>query len=170
MLDKSKLNLYARRILAQINPEITVTEKVLDCIDMLLTRFIKIMVRRSSNLVQNVKKHTITVADLEATVQLEFSDCFAEKLLLDLAASGVEESQESLIPDTKIKLKMKKFARISRISKTAVHFFACVIEVMIKEIMTASVGEMVARNEHELQLDHVIHAFHQQKSFMVLLD
>ena len=170
MLDKSKLNLYARRILAQINPDVIVTEKVLDCIDLLLTRFIKIMVRRSSNLVNNVKKHTITIADLEASVKLEFSDCFAEKLLLELAENLDQLPDEPLIPPIKIKLKMKQFAEISRISKAAVYFFACVIEAMIKEIMTASVNEMTLRGEYEMQLDHVVHAFHQQKSFLMLLD
>ena len=171
MLDKSKLNLYTRRILTQIHSEITVTEKVLDCIDQLLTRFIKIMVRRSSSLVQNVKKHTITVPDLEASVKLEFPDCFAERILLELAAIPEDQlPQEPLVPPTKIKLKMKKFARISRISKTAVHFFACVIERMIEEIMNVTVKDMLEREEYEMELEHVIHAFHQQKSFLTLLE
>lgn len=170
MLDKSKLNLYTRRILAQINPDTIVTEKVLDCVDQLLTRFIKIMVRRSSSLVQNVKKQTITVADLEASVKLEFPNCFAEKILVELANNQSGLSEEPIIPPQKIKLKMKKFAEISRISKPAVHFFACVIEEMVKEIMNASVKEMSERGEDEMQLEHVIHAFHQQKSFLILLE
>jgi histone H3/H4 len=170
MLDKSKLNLYTRRILSLINENIIVTEKVLNCVDKLLTRFIKIMVRRSSNLVQNVKKHTITIPDLEASVKLEFPNCFAEKILLELAAAHSNLPEEPIIPPTKIKLKMKKYAEISRISKTAVHFFACVIEEMVKEIMNASVKVMLKRNEFEMQLEHVFHAFHQQKSFLVLLE
>jgi histone H3/H4 len=168
MLDKSKLNLYARRILTEISLNVIVTENVLDCIDQLLTRFIKIMIRRSSKLVQNVKKHTITIADLEASVKLEFPDCFAERVLLNLAANDIPEI--SIIPSSKIKLKMKKFAKISRISKPAVHFFACVIEVMIKEIMTESVKAMQDRQENEMSLEHVIHAFHQQRSFLALLE
>jgi histone H3/H4 len=168
MLDKSKLNLYARRILSQTNQHVIVTERVLDCIDQLLTRFIKIMIVRSSKLVQNVKKHTITIPDLEASVKLEFADCFAERVLLDLIEYGIPEV--SIIPSSKIKLKMKKFAKISRISKPAVHFFACVIEVMIKEIMIESVKSMQERRDTELSLEHVIHAFHQQKSFLALLE
>lgn len=171
MLDKSKLNLYTRRILTQIHPDITVTEKVLDCIDQLLTRFIKILIRRSSSLVQNVKKHTITIPDLEASVKLEFPDCFAERILLEVALIPESElPEEPLVPPTKIKLKMKKFAKISRISKSAVHFFACVIVKMIEEIMTTTVKEMLERQEFEMELEHVIHAFHQQKSFLVLLE
>jgi hypothetical protein len=51
-----------------------------------------------------------------------------------------------------------------------VHFFACVIEEMIKEIMTASVKQVHENEEIEMTLEHVIHAFHEQKSFLVLLD
>ena len=41
---------------------------------------------------------------------------------------------------------------------------------MIREIMKVTVKEMLERQEYEMELEHVIHAFHQQKSFMVLLE
>jgi transcriptional regulator of met regulon len=65
---------------------------------------------------------------------------------------------------------MKKFSKISRISKPAVHFFACVIEIMINEILTESIKAMEDRQYNELLLEHVIHAFHKQKSFLALLE
>ena len=65
---------------------------------------------------------------------------------------------------------MKKFSGVSRISKTAVHFFACVVEEMIRKIVKVSLAEMITREEQEMQMEHIFHAFHQEKSFLVLLE
>lgn len=177
MLDKSKLNLYAKRLLNQINSNLLIKENVLNFLDQILTRFIKIIIRRSSGLVKNVKKNTITIPDLEASIKLEFPNSLAEKILKNLLEQSEEdiEKRETIVPSAKIKLKMKKYAETSRISKQSVQFCTCLIEDMLMEILRISVDELKNTpsgiNGDELLLDNVIQAFHHnEKDLVVLLE
>lgn len=171
MLDKSKLNLYAKRLLNKININFVVKENILNFLDQILTRFIKIIIRRSSTLVRNVKKNTITIPDLEASIKLEFPQSLAERLMVDIDINLFEQLAEDIVvPAAKIKLKMKKYAETSRISKQSVNYCTLLIEKMLKEILRISVNEM-DEGSNELKLENVTQAFHNnEKELIVLLE
>ena len=155
MYDKSKFNLYAKRILATDYPFVVVTEKVLNYIDILVTRFIKRIVKHCCFLVKSIKKNTVMKIDIVTGVKYLYND---EKLLTILFQDINEPDR--VIPESKMKRKMKVYSSRVRLSRESIIFLAGIVQNLIHHIWELCANQ-VDLSPREITTEYLIAIFNE---------